>query len=97
MNEPRQCPKCQSELPADAPQGLCPKCLLHAAWDRQAAVASGPATDPTKLVASGFVPPSLETLGPLFPQLEFLELLGRGGMGAVYKRRGRRASTGWSP
>jgi predicted amidophosphoribosyltransferase len=24
------CPKCQASLPANAPQGLCPKCLLAA-------------------------------------------------------------------
>ncbi len=34
-----------------------------------------------------FVPPSVQEIAQLFPQLEVLELIGQGGMGAVYRAR----------
>ena len=31
MVQLNSCPRCQEELPADTPAGLCPRCLLEAA------------------------------------------------------------------
>src|SRR5262249_47374558 len=79
------CPRCGVELPADAPEGLCPECLL-----RQSVEAPGaglaPAGDTAPYVA-GFAPPAPADLAHHFPHLEILEFVGKGGMGAVYRAR----------
>ena len=63
------CPKCGIPIPAEAPQGLCPKCVLLGA--AIATEAGGPATATSEI-------PSLERVAAAFPQLEILELIGRG-------------------
>ena len=74
----RKCPQCGAELKPDAPEGLCPACLLQRGFATEAGASSAP---------SSFVPPPIDELAKLFPQLEIQECLGRGGMGAVYKAR----------
>ena len=70
--ETNTCPTCHSPIPANAPGGFCPACLLRDAEE-----------PPTY----GHSAPPLEEIAAAFPQWEVLELIGQGGMGFVYKVR----------
>ncbi len=73
-----RCPKCDGTIPSDAPQGLCPRCVL--------AGAASP-TDPGIRSRTGLAAPPIEAVAAAFPQFEILGLVGLGGMGVVYKVR----------
>nr|MBP8304197.1 protein kinase [Phycisphaerae bacterium] len=84
MEANKTCPSCGKPIGPEAPQGLCPECLIKAGVGSFSIPAHG-----TVSQAGGFEPLSIEAVARLFPQLEVLDLIGHGGMGAVYKARQR--------
>jgi serine/threonine protein kinase len=77
MKESENCPQCGRLVPADAPGGHCPACLL-----RQALPPGAPP-------GSAGQAPDEQELSRLLPQFTILERIGSGGMGWVYRVRQR--------
>jgi serine/threonine-protein kinase len=72
MSNTLVCPKCGQALAADAPQGLCPACLVRGALDSDPNLTTGPDAGPP-LPASGSVLQALRASLPAVPQVQLRE------------------------
>ena len=84
MDTMKLCPGCHKPLAPNAPDGLCPACLMKAGLGTGADIGPDSQGESARIP---FAAPTSEAVARWFPQLEILGFIGQGGMGAVYKAR----------
>ena len=79
-NPAPKCPRCGATVAADAPDGLCPRCLIALNFVTETEIPGEEAVPTAPRRSKPPLPPapSPEALAPHFPQLEILEVSGPG-------------------
>ena len=75
------CSKCGAVVTDELPGGLCPACLMRIAQESQKE------KSPTVDLGPMMHTPGIGRMNELFPELHVEQLIGKGGMGAVYRAK----------
>lgn len=90
MNSEIQCPECGSRYRGENPNAPCPACLMKIgmmSWQGRMAETIDPLSGASRQTPLADGNSEMARLAELFPQYEFIEPIGHGGMGAVYRAR----------
>src|SRR5262245_30064576 len=87
MTGTQSCPQCGTSLPEGLSEGPCSSCNWGATERTTPPAVAEAAFASTAAYQSGFHAPPVAEVASHFPNLEIIELIGQGGMGAVYKAR----------